>query len=391
MLNTPFPPWPSYTAEEVASVSRVLRSNRVNYWTGNECREFEREFAEWTGATRAVALSNGTVALEAALRALGIGPGDEVVVSPRSFIASASCVVSVGADPVFADVDRDTQNISAATIEPVLTARTRAIIPVHLAGMPCDMDPILALASDRSISVVEDCAQATGARYRGRSVGTLGHVGAWSFCQDKIMTTGGEGGMITTNDDALWSEIWSYKDHGKSWKAVYEREYPPGFRYLHESFGINGRMLEVQGAIGRIQLKLLPEWLARRRTNAQRIWEATAGLSGLRAPPIPEWAQHAAYKAYVFVQTEALKSDWSRDRIMAEVNSHGVPCFTGSSSEIYLEKAFEHTRWRPGSPLPVARELGETSLMFLVHPTLEPRHIDQTCAVLEEVMRQAVR
>jgi dTDP-4-amino-4,6-dideoxygalactose transaminase len=390
MLNTPFPPWPSFTEEEAQAVSQVLLSNKVNYWTGTEGREFEREFSSWSGASHAVALNNGTVALEVALRALGIGPGDEVVVTPRSFMASASCVVSVGAIPVFADVDRDSQNISAETIAQVLTPRTRAVIPVHLAGMPCDMDPIIDLARGRSLAVIEDCAQALGARYKGRSVGIIGDVGAWSFCQDKIMSTAGEGGMVTTNDEALWSKMWSYKDHGKSWLEVFGREHPPGFRWLHETFGTNGRMLELQAVVGRIQLKRMAHWTASRQANAERIWSAARELPGLRVPTIPDWAEHAAYKAYVFVESEALKAGWDRDRVMAETNERGVPCYSGSCSEIYVERAFDGTGWRPAVPLPVARELGDTSLAFLVHPTLEPRHIDQTCAVLGEVMRMAV-
>ena len=254
MLGTPFSPWPSFTQDEARAISRVLLSNRVNYWTGTECREFEREFAAWVGTTHAVALANGTVALDLALKALNIGSGDDVIVTPRSYVASASCVVTAGARPVFADVDSESQNITASTIRRVLTSRTRAIICVHLAGMPCEMDPIMALAQEHDLKVIEDCAQAHGARYRGRMVGGIGHIGAWSFCQDKIMTTGGEGGMVTTSDRSLWAAMWSYKDHGKSWEAVYDHKHPPGFRWLHESFGTNWRMLEMQAVIGRLQL-----------------------------------------------------------------------------------------------------------------------------------------
>src|SRR3990172_6002596 len=391
MLNTPFPPWPNFTEEEAEAAARVLRSNRVNYWTGTECREFELEFAAWAGVSHATALSNGTVALEAALRALGIGPGDEVVVTPRSFVASASCVVSVGAVPVFADVDRDSQNLTAETIAPVLTPRTRAVIPVHLAGWPCEMDSIMALAKDKGLFVIEDCAQAHGARYRGRGVGSIGEVGAWSFCQDKIMTTGGEGGMVTTRGQELWSRMWSYKDHGKSREAVYERNDPPGFRWLHESFGTNGRILEMQAAIGRIQLRRMARWTAARQYNAHRIWAAARALPGLRAPELPGHIEHAAYKCYVFVEPDRLREGWDRDRIMAEINARGVPCSSGSCSEIYLEKAFDGTGWRPARRLPVARELGETSLTLLVHPTLQEDHIDKTCAVLLAVMELAGR
>ena len=390
MLNTPFPQWPSFTGEEADAVTRVLLSNKVNYWTGQECREFEKEFAAWANCDYAIALANGTLALEVALKALDIGEGDEVVVTPRTFIASASAIVAMGAIPVFADIDRDTQNITAESIEKVLSPRTKAVICVHLAGMPCDMDPIMALAEEYGLYVVEDCAQAHGARYKGRSVGSIGHIGAWSFCQDKIMTTGGEGGMVTTNDRDLWLAMWSYKDHGKSWASIYEKVHQPGFRWLHDSFGSNYRMLEMQAVIGRIQLRSMAEWSEKRLSHAERIWDTARTLPGLRVADIPDWADHAAYKCYVFVEPDLLKEGWSRDRIMSEIIDRGVPCYTGSCSEIYLEKAFDHTGWRPSDRLPVARELGETSLMFLVHPTIGEDHIDKTCAVLQEVMGQCV-
>ena len=391
MLGTPFSPWPSFTAEEADAVAAVLRSNKVNYWTGEECRNFEREFAAWTGTGKAVALANGTLALDVILKGLGIGPGDEVIVTPRTFLASVSCIVTAGATPVFADVDRDSQNITTDTIAAVLSPKTKAIICVHLAGWPCDMDPIIKLACAHGISVIEDCAQAHGARYKGRSVGSMGHAAAWSFCQDKIMTTGGEGGMVTTSDDELWARMWAYKDHGKSFKAVYETSHPPGYRWLHESFGTNWRMLELQAVIGRIQLKRMADWSIKRRANASRIWQTAAHLPGLRVPEVPAWVEHGLYKCYMFVEPAALSNGWSRDRIIAEVSGHGVPCFSGTCAEVYLEKAFDGTGWRPQTRLPVARELGETSLMVLVHPTLTDAEIGKTCDVLSTVMAAAAR
>ncbi|MCG8295059.1 MULTISPECIES: DegT/DnrJ/EryC1/StrS family aminotransferase [Pseudomonas] len=391
MLNTPFSPWPSFSEEEAEAVRSVVLSNKVNYWTGQECREFEKEFATWAGTEYAIALANGTVALDLALKALGIGKGDEVIVTPRTFLASVSSIVNAGAIPVFAEVDRNTQNITAETIERVLTPRTRGVICVHLAGWPCDMDPIMALAERHDIKVIEDCAQAHGATYKGRSVGSIGHVGAWSFCQDKIMTTGGEGGMVTTNDRTLWADMWAFKDHGKSWAAVYEREHAPGFRWLHESFGTNWRMLEMQGAIGRIQLRHMQAWHQARLRNADAIWNTARDLPGLRVPSPGDGIVHAAYKCYVFVEPEALRFDWSRDRIINEIVARGVPCYSGSCSEVYLEKAFDGTGWRPEQPLPMARELGETSVMFLVHPTLTEAEVEKSCSVLREVMACAVK
>lgn len=389
MLNTAFPPWPSYTEEEASAVSKVLLSNRVNYWTGDECRAFERDFATWCDAKYAIALANGTVALDLALKTLGIGEGDEVIVTSRTFIASASCIAMAGARPVFADVDRDSQNVTAETIAAVLTPKTKAIVCVHLAGWPCDMDPIMALAECHGLYVIEDCAQAHGARYKGRSVGSIGHVGAWSFCQDKIITTGGEGGMLTLSREDWWKKAWAYKDHGKSWNAVFQQAHPPGFRWLHESFGSNWRMTEIQACIGRIQLSRMPEWHHRRARHARVLSERFSTSCALRVPQPKAGVEHAWYKFYAFVRPELLREGWSRDRIMAEVNVAGVPCYSGTCSEVYLEKAFDLHGFHPKVRLHNAQELGETSLMFLVHPTLGDADIDLVATVVERVLAEA--
>ncbi|AEU35843.1 DegT/DnrJ/EryC1/StrS family aminotransferase [Granulicella mallensis] len=386
----PFAPWPSFSQEEIAAVTRVLESGKVNYWTGDQGRQFEAEFAAFTGCKHAIALANGTVALELALQALGIGPGDEVISTSRTFIASASCTVMRGATPVMADVDRDSQNITAETIRAVLTPRTRAIIAVHLAGWPCDMDPILDLAREHGLKVIEDCAQAHGATYKGRPVGSMGDVNAFSFCQDKILTTGGEGGMLTTNDTALWSRAWAYKDHGKSYDAVYHRHHPPGYRWLHESFGTNWRLTEMQSAIGRLQLGKLPQWVQARRELADVLTERFSAMPALRITKPTAESMHSFYKYYVFLRTERLREGWDRQRIADAINAEGVPCFSGSCSEIYLEKAFP-AELRPPTRLPVAQELGETSLMFLVHPTLNKSDMEDAADAVEKVLASAAR
>lgn len=389
MLNTKFSPWPSFTPEEATAVQKVLMSNKVNYWTGTECREFEKEFAHWAEVKYAIALTNGTLALDLALRALGVGPGDEVIVTPRSFMASASCVTLLGATPVFADVDLNTQNISAETIQTKISKKTKAVIVVHLAGMPAEMDPIMQLASQHNFYVIEDCAQAHGALYKNRPIGSIGHIGAWSFCQDKIITTGGEGGMVTTNSEELWSKMWSFKDHGKSFKQVYKPNPSKGFQWVHESFGSNYRMIEIQAVIGRIQLKRLPEWSKRRRENAAALDLAAAKHSCLRTLKIPDHIVHAQYKHYIFLNPEHLSTDWTRDRIIDEINKRGVPCYHGSCPEIYLEKAFENKPYVPKEGLKNAKILGSTSLMFLVHPTLTPQEIKLTTDAIDAVGAEA--
>lgn len=386
MLNSAFEPWPSFTQAEADAVSKVLLSNKVNYWTGQECREFEKEFAQFAGTKHAVAVANGTVALDVALKALGIGAEDDVIVTSRTFLASASSIVTAGANPIFADVELDSQNISRRSIEAVITPNTKAIICVHLAGWMCDMDPIMQLAEEKGIFVIEDCAQAHGAMYKGKSAGSIGHIGAWSFCQDKIMTTGGEGGMVTTNDEGLWKTMWSYKDHGKNFDSVYNKQHPPGFRWLHDSFGTNWRMMEMQAVIGRLQLKQMSEWTAKRNANMARIqavFESSPYFTV--AKPSNDYV-HAAYKCYVQVKVDALPEGWSRDRIMAEISSQAVPCFSGSCSEVYLEKAFDGTAWRPKQSLPQAKQLGESSLMFLVHPTLSDASMQKTVDVITQVI-----
>lgn len=383
------PGWPHFADDEIDAVVDVLKSAKVNYWTGQVVREFEKEFAQAVGSGYGVALANGTVALELALHALDIQPGDEVVVTPRTFLASASAAVVRGIKPVFADVDRDSGNITADTIRAVLTPRTKAVILVHLAGWPCDMDPILDLARERGLKVIEDCAQCHGASYKGRMCGSIGDVAAWSFCQDKIMTTGGEGGLLTTNDPVIWEKSWSYKDHGKSYDAVYNREHAPGFRWLHEDFGTNWRMTEMQAAIGRLQLRKLPDWVTARRQNAGILAESFSRMSALRTPTPNEGIGHAYYKLYTYVIPEMLRPGWDRDRIMNECTSRGIPCFSGSCSEIYLERAFTKHGLRPAERLPNAMELGETSLMFLVHPTLRPEDVSVVAEVVESVMTDA--
>ena len=386
-----FAPWPSFSEEETDAAANTLRSGKVNYWTGTEGREFEREFAALAETRRAVALFNGSVAIELALEALGLQCGDEIVVTPRTFIASASSCAIRGIKPVFADVDRDSGNVTPETVARALTPKTRAILAVHLAGWPCDVHGLLDLAAAHDLKLIEDCAQAHGATVGGRSVGSFGHANAWSFCQDKIMTTGGEGGMMTTNDEETWSRAWSYKDHGKSWEAVYEREHAPGFRWLHESLGTNWRMAEFQAAIGRVQLRAMPAWTDAREANARSLIEALDGLDAVRVAVPDPGMRHAYYKFYAYVRPEALKSDWSRDRIMAEVSARGVPCLAGSCSEIYLERAWDGTGIRPDHRLPVAKELGESSLMTLVHPTLSLDAIAYAGETLRAVLLSATR
>lgn len=389
MTLPPPAPWPVFPQDEVDAVSAVLRSGKVNYWTGDICRAFERDYAAYVGTDHAIAVANGTVALELALYALDIGAGDEVITTSRTYIASASCVVMRGAMPVVVDVDRASQNIAPAAIRAAITPNTKAIIAVHLAGWPCDMDAIMAIADEFNLKVIEDCAQAHGAEYKGRQVGSIGHAGAFSFCQDKIISTGGEGGMFTTSDPEVWKRAWAFKDIGRSYDAVYHQEHPPGFRWLTETFGTNWRLTEMQAAIGRKQLQKLDGWIDQRRAHAAALTETFLGIPAVRVALPPASVRHAYYKYYVFVEPRCLREGWDRDRIIAQLSSRGVPCFSGSCADIQREKAFGTLPGFRPTEVPVAAELGETSLMFLVHPTLDPHYIAQVCEQIVAVFEMA--
>lgn len=389
--SEPFPPWPLMAEDEIATAVDVMRSGQLNYCIGEQGREFEREFADATHCRYAVAVSSGTAALELALRSLNICAGDDVITSSRTFVASASCIAMCGARPVFADVNRDTQNVTVDTIRAVLTPNTKAIIVVHLGGWPCEMDSILELARERNLFVVEDCAQAQGAMWSGRPVGSFGDAAAFSFCQDKIMTTLGEGGMLTTNSIELWQRAYAFRDHGRKVSADAQNQTDESrentFRWVHDSIGTNWRMTEAQSAVGRVQLGKLPRWLNIRRSYAQKLAGRLGRIPLLRIPIPASNVDPAWYRFYAFVRLNRLREGWNRDRILDAVNAEGVRCFAGSCSEVYQEKAFSNDR--PRNRHYIARELGETSLALLVHPTLQDSDIEDTCLAAEKVLGAA--
>ncbi|MEE9381812.1 MAG: DegT/DnrJ/EryC1/StrS aminotransferase family protein [Nannocystaceae bacterium] len=385
-----WPAWPVFEPDELEAASAVLRSGKVNYWTGELGREFESQFAQWVGAKHAIAVSNGTVALELILHGLGIGPGMEVIVPSRTFVATANAVTTVGAQPVFADVCRDSGNVTPQTIAAVISPKTRGVIAVHLAGWPADCHGIADLCKAEGLMFVEDCAQAHDARLGEHRVGSFGDAAAFSFCQDKIMTTAGEGGMIVTNHDEVWRRAWSRKDHGKSWAEVHRSDHPTGFRWLHHSGGTNARLTEVQAAVGIKQLGKVAQWVDQRRANAAQMINRLSGHDALRiVEPRPPY-RHAFYRMYAYVRPEALRSGWDRDRIMASVAAEGVPCQSGSCSEVYREAAFQSV-CPPRLPANFAAELGRTSLAFLVHHTVGAADMNDLAAAVTKVLEQATR
>ena len=375
--------WPVFDLEQVQAVAAVLQSGKVNYWTGTQGKCFEQEYAAYLGVKHAIAVTNGTAALELALHAIGVGNGDEVVVPSRTFIGTASAVAARGARPVVADIDLASSNVTTESLRAACTPKTRAIIVVHLGGWPCDMQPILDFANSRGVPVIEDCAQAHGALYQGRPVGSFGAISAYSFCQDKIITTGGEGGLVVTNSTALWERAWSYKDHGKNLTRVNEKNEAGGFRYLHESFGSNMRMTEMQAAIGRLQLAKLAEFIRMRSANAFRLMQGLENCPGLVIPKPPNEVRHAFYRLYALVEPGQLADGWSRDEILKELIARGVPAGTGSCAEIYREKAFQV--FGPQRSLPQARYVQENSLALLVDPTYSEEEMSEIAELVREV------
>lgn len=363
-------PWPSYDQEEIKAACATLQTGLVNYWTGEIGRTFEQAFAAHCGTPYAVAVANGSLALELALLALNIGPGDEVIVPCRTFVATALGVLRVGAKPVIVDVDGQSQNITLKHIKAAWSARTKAVIVVHIGGLPCEMTPIMQWVAQQGAYLVEDCAQAQGARYRGKMVGSLGTVGVFSFCQDKIMSTGGEGGMLVTHDRRIWQAAWSIKDHGKHPSALMSTS-PMAYRWLVQQVGTNMRMTEFQAAIGLAQLKKLPDWLAKRNHYAQILDTYLADCAMVQTTKVPPYMYGAYYKYYGFLAPQY--RHWQR-LLLQRLLTLGIPARLGSCPDISEEQALQ--AYRHGQHLE-ATLLGQTSFMLPVHPTLTEPMVHQ--------------
>jgi dTDP-4-amino-4,6-dideoxygalactose transaminase len=394
-MSRKFAPWPYYGKEEIEAVTKVLQSGKVNQWTGTEVVAFEKEYARYLSVRHCVALTNGSVALDIALAALGIGRGDEVIVTPRTFVASASCVALRGAIPVFANVDRQSGNVTVETVERVFTSRTKAVIAVHLAGWPCTLDELRDFCNKKNVYLIEDCAQAHGARYNNKPVGSFGDIACFSFCQDKIITTGGEGGLLATNKKKLLDAAWSLKDHGRNRDKALNKKQGAGFAWIVDSFGTNYRLTEIQAAIGRIMLKKLDGWVKKRRQLASVLDKYFAEMPALRVAIPPKEAYHAYYKYYAYIRPDMLRTSWTRDRILEELARQGISCGSGSCPEIYMEKAFVDYYHKIGRPrlerLSIAKELGETSMMFQVHPTLNKEDMYYIAERMKRILKKAAR
>ena len=386
-----FSSWPTFSKKELNVIEKIITSGKVNYWTNNYGKDFEKNFSNFFSCNHAIAVANGSVALDIALEALEIKAGDEVIVTPRSYIASASCIVKIGAKPIFADIDLESQNITADSIEQKITKKTKAVICVHLGGWPCDMNKILNISKKYKISIIEDCSQSHGAEINGEKVGSFGHISTFSFCNDKIISTLGEGGMLLTNKKKLWRKMWSIKEHGKNYKKFNKKIYNNLFKWQVDSIGSNYRLTEIQSAVGDIQLKRLENTLKIRKRNANKLRKACEKFDSIRVPLVPNNIKHAYYRFYIFLKVEKLKKSWTRNKIIKKINDLGVPCFTGSCPEIYREKVFIDKKLSPKKRLSNAQDIGETSLAFLVDQTLEKKDLEKACRVIEIIFSQATK
>ena len=421
----PWSPWPYFDHEMIKAVTGVLQSGKVNYWTGEihhlvdgtkvrgETGLFEYEFAAYHGVKHAISLANGTLTLELALEMFGIGTGDEAITTTRTFIASASACVMRGVKPVFADICQISQNITAASIEKLITEKTRAVIVVHLGGWACEMDEIREVLDRKGkefahkIYLIEDCAQSLGGEYKGRKLGSIGDAGSFSFCQDKIITTGGEGGMLIMNDDQAYRRAWAFKDHGKDFDKYNQTlkhslvDYEKAKKVSYYSrMGTNWRMTEMQAAIGRIALTQLDSWnLAHRKKYAKMLDEGFSTIPGLKVMKAPDHIVHPYYKYYVFIDLDQLNENWNRDSAMKAINAEGVPCLFGSTWGIGKEDAWKNVHFPNGEIIDMQQKddfpndfyVGSSVLMFQVHPTLKKKHIEATIMAVKKVMAIATK
>lgn len=371
-----FPPWPVLSNEDAAAASDALRSGHLTQLTGPYVRDFERDFGMWNGAGDCIATSSGTTAIHAVLVALDIGPGDEVIVPAHTFIASATPVLHQGATPVFADVDDRTFCLDPESVRTRITDRTKAIIAVHLNGHPADMDALLEMGNERGIPVIEDAAQAHGAEHHGRMAGTIGLAGCFSFWEDKIMTTGGEGGAIVTDDYALADRLKRIRHHGE---GAIEGERA----YYHLDLGYNYRMTSMQAATGRVQLQHLGEYLIARRRNAEYLSGRLNEVPGIDPPFVEEYARHAFYKYIGRVRPE---TGIEIERFVAAVAAEGLPISRRYPTPLPRQPVFRDAGLS-GEPCPVAERLSGELFTLLVHPTCGSREMEDYAQGISKVIR----
>ena len=380
--------WPHVSKSETILINKVLKSNKLNYWTGNNCKLFEQEFSKYIGKKYGVSLCNASVALDISLKAFNFKKGDEIVVTPRSYISSASCVINNYLKPVFADIDPNSQNINGETIKKVITNKTKAIILVHLAGYPCEMSEIMNIAKKYKLKIIEDCSQSHGAMYRNKFTGSFGDIAIWSFCNDKIMNTLGEGGMLCVNNKKLYKKIWSLKDCGKNYSKFINNKKSYNFKWVHDFYGTNLRLTEVQAVVGRYQLKKLNYWVNTRKKYSSIILNNVKGLNIVNFHQVPSYIKHSYYRCYLRLNKKNIKKNWNKAKIIKAMNSKGIPCNSGSCPEIYKEKAFLNLKIK-FKKKKIASAISDEYIAFMVHPTLEKKNIIKISKTIKEILIKA--
>ena len=404
-VNTkPFPMWPSFSEKTIKMVAEPLKTGRVNYWTGEIGVKFEKAWAEYNGAKYCITTTNGTSALHTAVAALGIGPGDEVICPSYSFIASSFCILQAGALPVFADTD-ETHTIDPNDIEDKINERTKAILVVHLYGVVCNMGPIMEIARKHNLYVIEDCAQAHGGEYKGKKVGTIGDVGCFSFCQSKHFTTGGEGGAVITNNEDLYWECMSFRDHGYDVKERLRLlELEKKLMYIHRRVGFNYRMTEMQSLIGLCELERFETWnLPNRRRNGRFLIDALKDHPLVLYPPLDtEERKNAFWWAPFVIDTDRLKVPMKQ--FIAAIEAEGVPVYGVLWPEMYREKAytervgFGRLNYPFNDPnarfidytkveCKKAKWLSDRTISFFTHPVYEIKHMEKYVEAFNKVAK----
>ena len=379
--------WPHFSNSEIQKVSQILESGKINYWTGKEGRLFESEYAKFCKVNYGIAVSNGTVAIEMALKAIGIKKNDEVIVPSCTYVATASAVLSLGGNPVFADIDLNTLNVTVDSIKKCITKKTKAVIVVHLGGCPCEMRPIISLVKKKNLKLIEDCSQAHGAKYENKPVGSFGDLSTWSFCQDKIISTAGEGGMITTNNKKYRDFVWSLKDHGKSEISLKKQQKKIGFKWIHDNEGSNYRLTEIQSAVGRIQLKNINKTNNNRKKFAKRLsYVLSKYKKNIRVPFFDNSIHHAWYRFYVFIEINNKVSKNYRDRLLKFLNANQIQCITGSCAEVYREKVFRKNNLSPKKRHKNAMRISDSSLAFIIHPDFNEKQIRDMCNKIDRAL-----
>lgn len=378
--------WPSYSLKEANDVKQAIIKSNLNYWTGKETLKFEKKFSNFFGLKYALAISNASTGLDIAIKALNIQKNDEVIVSPKSYYSSVSCIIKNKAKPIFIDVNLNSHCFDENKIEEKITNKTKLILCVHLGGFPCNMKKIKKIAKKYNLFILEDCSQAHGAMIGNKFVGTFGDISVWSFCNDKIISTG-EGGVISSNKKKLFKKIWSLKENGRDYDAVYSKKHKFGYKWIHNHLGYNYRMTEMQAILGLNQLNKLNKNISIRNYFYQQIIKNYENFEAVKFQKIPKSYTNSFYRLYAIVNLNFIKSEWDRDRLIKYLNKIGIDCNVGSCSELYKEKGIKKY-FKNNHILPNAEILSKNSIAFNIHHKCSEKYIEFVWKSLNKTIKK---